>query len=83
MAKTYTVYDGKQILHLRAASEGGYVVTSPLDPELVTEADRIEEALDNAQDAARALKRSRAQLLKKLFHVEDVVRPGGGGDAVE
>jgi predicted RNase H-like HicB family nuclease len=66
MAKRYTVSDGKLVLSLEEAEEGGYVVTSPLDPELITEAETIQEAFANAQDAAKALRRSRAKLLKKL-----------------
>ena len=31
--------------------EGGYTVTSPLLPELVTEGDTVAEALANAEDA--------------------------------
>jgi hypothetical protein len=59
MRKRYTVCDGKLVLNLEAAEEGGYVVTSPLDPELITQAETIEEAFSNARDAARALQRSR------------------------
>ncbi|HEY7115760.1 MAG TPA: hypothetical protein VH475_04185 [Tepidisphaeraceae bacterium] len=40
MAKKYTVSDGKLVLTLEQAGEGGYVVTSPLDPELVPRATR-------------------------------------------
>ncbi len=32
MAKRYTVSDGKLVLTLEEAEEGGYVVTSPMDP---------------------------------------------------
>ena len=46
--------------------EGGYVVTSPLDPELITEAETIEEAFANARDASQALKQSRVKLLRRL-----------------
>ena len=35
--------------------EGGYTVTSPLLPELVTEGDTIAEALANAEDAFAAV----------------------------
>ncbi len=35
--------------------EGGYTVTSPLLPELITEGDTITEALFNAQDAFQAV----------------------------
>ena len=57
--KRYTVSDGKLVLTLEAAEEGGYVVTSPLDPELITEAETVEEAFENAKDALRALTQSR------------------------
>jgi len=66
MGKRYTVSDGKLVLQLEEAEEGGYVVTSPLDPELITQAETIEEAFANARDAAKALKQSRAKLMRKL-----------------
>lgn len=62
MTARYTVSDGKLVIHLEPAEEGGYTVTSPLDPELITEAETIEEAFANARNAARALKQARAKL---------------------
>ena len=62
MSKRYTVSDGKMVLTFEEAEEGGYIVTSPLNPELITQAETIEEAFANARDAARALKRSRTRL---------------------
>ena len=53
MVTRYTASDGKLVLSLEVAEEGGYIVTSPLDPELVTEAETIEEAFANAHDASR------------------------------
>ncbi len=38
-------------LSLELQPEGGYTVTSPLLPELITEGDTVEEALANAEDA--------------------------------
>jgi len=35
--------------------EGGYTVTSPLLPELVTEGDSLDEALENVKDAFVAI----------------------------
>ena len=35
--------------------EGGYTVTSPLLPELITEGDTVAECLANAQDAFSAV----------------------------
>jgi antitoxin HicB len=66
VAKSYTVSDGKLVLMLTQAEEGGFLVTSPLEPELVTEAETIEEAFRMAHDALRALRTSRAKLLRKL-----------------
>ena len=67
MAKSYTVSDGKLVLTLHPAPEGGYTVTSPLDPELITEAETISEAFANARDALRALTKSRAKLNRRLL----------------
>lgn len=54
-AKRFTVTDGKLVLHLEVAAEGGYCVTSPFNSELVTEADSVEESFENAYDAIREL----------------------------
>ena len=43
--RRYTVSDGKLVLTLEAAEEGGYVVTSPLDPELITEAETVRSTM--------------------------------------
>lgn len=64
--KSYTVSDGDMVLTLEPAEEGGFVVTSPLDPELVTEAETLDEAFENARDAADALNESRKKLAKQL-----------------
>ena len=49
--------DYKVPLLLTPQAEGGYTVTSPLLPELVTEGDSLSEALDNVKDALAALLR--------------------------
>jgi antitoxin HicB len=64
MAKPYIVSDGKLVLNLLPAEEGGYTVTSPLDPGLITEAETLEEAFVMARDALKALRRSRAELAR-------------------
>jgi antitoxin HicB len=66
MSKRYTVSDGKLVLNLQEAEEGGYIVTSPLDPELITQAETLAEAFANARDATKALKQSRARLRRRL-----------------
>ncbi len=63
MAKRYTVNDGQLVLVLEEAEEGGFTVTSPLDPGLVTEAESLGEAFANARDALRELARARAKLV--------------------
>ena len=68
-ATTYTVSDGRLVLNLEAAEEGGYIVTSPLDPELITEAETVEEAFENARDASEALRASRKKLIRQLASV--------------
>ena len=67
--KQYTVSDGKIVLNLQEAEEGGYIVTSPLDPQLITEAETIKEAFENARDALAALAASRRKLIKRLAGV--------------
>ena len=64
--KQYTVSDGKLVLQLEEAEEGGYVVRSPLDPELLTEADSITEAFENASDALKALHASRKKMYRRI-----------------
>ena len=58
----FTVSDGKMTLVLEPAEEGGYLVRSPFDPQLLTEAETLEEAFENARDAAEALHESRSKL---------------------
>jgi len=65
-ATTYTVCDGDLVLNLEPAEEGGYVVTSPLDAELITQAESLDEAFENARDAAEALNQSRIKLAQQL-----------------
>jgi antitoxin HicB len=48
-----TIY--KLPLVLEAQPEGGYTVTCPLLPELITEGDTVREALANAEDALAAV----------------------------
>ena len=50
-----SIADRRMVLALTPAKEGGYVVTSPLDPELITQAKTIPEAFEMARDAVRSL----------------------------
>jgi antitoxin HicB len=51
----YTVSDGELVLFLWPAEEGGYNVSSPLDPALITQAETLEEAFEMARDAMELL----------------------------
>lgn len=62
--KRYTISDGTLMLNLEV--EGKWlIVTSPLDPELVTQARSIEEAFRMAYDAKSLLEKYRAELAKE------------------
>lgn len=63
---TFTVSDGELVLQLELAEEGGYIVTSPFEPELVTEAESLEEAFEMARDAIKALRASRTKIHRQL-----------------
>jgi predicted RNase H-like HicB family nuclease len=58
----YTVSDGKLVLVLTPAEEGGFVVTSPFDPRIITQAESLEEAFEMAYDAASLLNETRKSL---------------------
>lgn len=60
----YTVTDGKMVLVLEVAEEGGFVVTAPFVEGLITEAETLEEAFEMARDAAAELEAARAELRK-------------------
>lgn len=53
-------------LVLEPQTEGGYTVTSPLLPELVTEGDTLDEALFNVKDALLAVIEAYEDLGKSL-----------------
>jgi antitoxin HicB len=55
MSKRYTISDGKLVLTLEEADEGGFVVSSPLYPGLWTQGETLAEAFENARDALKAL----------------------------
>ena len=67
--KTYTVSDGELVLTLEPLPEedgGGYGITSPLEPQLVTEARSFEEAFEMARDAILALRESRQRYAQRI-----------------
>jgi len=64
--KHYTVSDGELVLFLWPAEEGGYDVTSPLDPALITQAETVEDAFIMARDAWALLKEVRSEDSRSL-----------------
>jgi len=58
--------DGRMVLTLTPAKEGGYVVTSPLDPGSITQAETYSRAFEMARDAVRSLRVAHAKLLPQL-----------------
>jgi antitoxin HicB len=58
--------------------EGGYTVTSPLLPELITEGDSMEDALENVRDALAAvveIYREQGKELPASMVISDVTCP--------
>ena len=73
MPKRYSVSDGRIVLYLSPAEEGGYTVTSPLDPALITQAETVEEAFVMAYDAQKCLRAARAKLARR--RAAETIRP--------
>jgi antitoxin HicB len=57
----YIVTDGQLTLTLEVAEEGGYCVTSPFDPEIITQAETLEEAFEMARDVVALYKEVRGK----------------------
>ena len=55
-------------LLLTPQPEGGFTVTSPLLPELITEGDSMDEVLANVQDALESVIEMYEDLGKELPH---------------
>jgi antitoxin HicB len=58
--------------------EGGYTVTSPLLPELITEGDSMEDAVENVRDALAAvveIYREQGKELPASLVVSDATSP--------
>ena len=70
-------------LVLEPQPEGGYTVTSPLLPELVTEGETLDDALENVKDALAAVIEAYEDLGNPLplnAQVADANGPGLAGD---
>jgi antitoxin HicB len=58
--------------------EGGYTVTSPLLPELITEGDSVEDAMENVRDALAAvveIYREQGKALPTSLVISDATSP--------
>ena len=62
--RQYTATDGKLFLVLKPAEEGGFTVTSPFIPGMITEAETLEEAFEMARDAVATLKAIKRKLAR-------------------
>jgi len=60
MPERYHVSDGSLLLTLEPDGDGWFVVTSPIDPAMITQARTIKEAFVQARDAFAALADSRS-----------------------
>ena len=70
--------DYKIPLIMTPQAEGGYTVTSPLLPELITEGDSISDALANVNDALAAvieLYRDQGRPLPQGARISDATSP--------
>ncbi len=71
--KKYTVTDGTLVLNLE--SDGKWlVVTSPFDPELVTQARTIDDAFAMAYDAKKLLDACRADRARDMKAIDRPVK---------
>jgi predicted RNase H-like HicB family nuclease len=61
----YVVSDGELTLTLEVAEEGGYIVTSPFDPNILTQAETLEEAFEMARDVVELYEEVRTMDKKK------------------
>jgi antitoxin HicB len=73
--KQYTATDGKLFLVLKPAEKGGFTVTSPFIPGMVTEAETLEEAFKMAQDAVATLKTGGRKLTRAGASRRTAVKP--------
>lgn len=65
----FTVSDGALVLQLELLPNDEpwrYGVTCPLDPQLITEANSVEEAFFMARDALQALRESRSKYAEQI-----------------
>jgi len=62
--ESYTVSDGELVLTLEEAEEGGFVVSSPLYPGLLTQAETVRESFEMARDWLKTAKAFNLDVIK-------------------
>ena len=60
--KKYNITDGELLLTLEVDPTGGFAVTSPMEPELITQGETVEEAFAMARDALKLIHDYRQEL---------------------
>ncbi len=68
-AQVFVVSDGDLVLHLESMPEDEpwrYGVTCPFEPQLITEANTIEEAFAMARDAIAGLRKCREKYADRI-----------------
>lgn len=58
MARKYNVSDGKLVLTLTEDKSGGFIITAPMWPGLITKAESLEDSFDEARGAITNLRRT-------------------------
>ena len=66
----YIVTDGKLVLTLDMEDDGGFVVTSPFDPRITTQADTVQEAFEMAYDVIALFEGSETRSKRKKKRAE-------------
>lgn len=67
--KTFVVSDNELVLHLHLMPEGEpwrYGVTCPFEPQLITEANSVEEAFEMAYDALDGIRKCREKYANQI-----------------
>ena len=74
IGKIFVVSDNDLVLHLEVMPEGEpwrYGVTSPFEPQLITEANSVEEAFAMARDAIEGLRICREKYAERISELAE------------
>ena len=80
----YIVTDGELTLELELDEEvGGYSVTSPFNPDIITQGDTLEEAFEMARDVVQMYKDYRAEQPSPTTEPTAPVKRAGRSDGAK